>query len=772
MAQRKLVLNAAIIEIPKGKIDVGHIPFDEAILERLRKQQAGKLFAQRHDEVIETISLSPDEVIRGTKHTIELSDRPSLIAALARESLIRFLGSDKDYPILSARPLRVIGEKSQNLVELKYGLPQWLEKRLVMRFETRVLYRKDETPRVVLTCDLGTRNSIDAPCSELHRHGVPLVGRYVTVPSAAFDPRLEDYRRIVGRVIDVENGVLRLEDHEEGFESLRAENAWLEPRRDNWNLCIATLLREKADGVIEDIDRDISTIRQGDYRLKLIRQTLAYLAKRQLDPQHRPELVPGIPLSLGSVFSEAERAWPFPTRVLERPHLVFSPSGAQTSAHAQRELDRIGPYDQRDFTPKALRIAVICQERHQGETSRCVGAFLDGMPDALLPGRNGYPPSAIFPNGFIGRFRLGQPTVATFTAVSASAGAYAEACSNAIEAAADKNFSWDLAILQTEDGFRQVPHAANPYFVAKAAMLKRGVQVQAFSLKTMRLPKMNLAYSLSNASLASYAKLGGIPWLLRSQPNTDHELVIGLGSHTERSSRRGVGNRTVGITTVFSSDGRYLLEDRTAAVPFEKYPTELKASLQRTILRVREEDAWRASDAVRLIFHVFKPLKSREIDVVEATVKDLGLSNVRFAFIHVVDEHPFLLFDEGNTGIQTRDGKKGVYAAGRGTAVEISDNEMLLSTKGSQELKLVWQGTPRPLLLRLDHKSTFRDLSYLTTQLFDFACHSSRTFNAAALPVCILYSELIAKMLAGLAAVEGWDADAMRSSTGRTRWFL
>jgi len=389
-----------------------------------------------------------------------------------------------------------------------------------------------------------------------------------------------------------------------------------------------------------------------------------------------------------------------------------------------------------------------------------------------LPVRNGYPPSAVFANGLIGRFRMGKPTVETFTASSASADAYAEACRKAIDAAADENVPWDLAILQTEEGFRQLPHAVNPYFVVKAAMLKRGIHVQAFSLKTMRLPKMNLAYSLSNASLATYAKLGGIPWLLRSQPNTDHELVIGLGSHTERSSRFGAGNRTVGITTVFSSDGRYLLEDRTAAVPFEQYPAELKASLHRTISRIRDEDAWRASDAVRLIFHVFKPLKSREIDVVEATVKDLGLSNVRFAFIHVVDDHPFLLFDEANTGSPTRDGKKGVYAAARGTAVEISDNEVLLSMKGSQELKLIWQGTPRPLLLRLDQKSTFRDLGYLTTQLFDFACHSWRTFNVAALPVSILYSELIAEMLAGLSVVPGWDADAMRSSTGRTRWFL
>jgi hypothetical protein len=560
--------------------------------------------------------------------------------------------------------------------------------------------------------------------------------------------------------------VLRLEDHAENYASVRAEDACLEPRRDNWNLCVTSLLGGKAERVIEEIDEDIAAVRQGDRRLDLIRRTLIFLAGRTL------ELVPGVPLRLGPVLSEQDRTWPFPIRVLDKPNLVFSPSGGQTSTWAQRELDRVGPYDQRDFTPKAPRVAVICQERHQGETSRCVGAFLDGMPDATLPGRNGYPPSAVFLNGFIGRFRMAKPTVETFTSSDGSAIAYAEACRQALDVSADKGFSWDLAIIQLEAGFRMLPHASNPYFVTKAMLLKRGIQVQAFSLETIRLPKMNIAYSLSNASLATYAKLGGVPWLLRSQPNTDHELIIGLGSHTEKSSRLGAGARTVGITTVFSSDGRYMLEDRTAAVPFETYPAELKASLHRTISRVRQEDAWRSSDAVRLIFHVFKPLKSREVDVVEATVRDLGLDNVRFAFIHVVDDHPFVMFDAANPGVPVKQAKKGVYAVARGTAVEISDSEVLLSMKGAKELKLPRQGTPKPLLLRLDQKSTFRDLGYLTTQLFDFACHSWRTFNPASLPVSILYSELIAEMLAGLSAVPGWDADAMRSSTGRTRWFL
>jgi hypothetical protein len=75
---------------------------------------------------------------------------------------------------------------------------------------------------------------------------------------------------------------------------------------------------------------------------------------------------------------------------------------------------------------------------------------------------------------------------------------------------------------------------------------------------------------------------------------------------------------------------------------------------------VRQEDAWRASDAVRLVFHVFKLLKSREVDIVEATVRELGIDNVRFAFIHVVDDHPFMMFDAANPGAPVRDAKGSV----------------------------------------------------------------------------------------------------------------
>ena len=79
-------------------------------------------------------------------------------------------------------------------------------------------------------------------------------------------------------------------------------------------------------------------------------------------------------------------------------------------------------------------------------------------------------------------------------------------------------------------------------------------------------------YVLDNIALASYAKLGGIPFVMAATPGLAHELVIGIGSATLRSSRLGRAERVVGITTVFSADGNYLLYNSSREVDIDDYP--------------------------------------------------------------------------------------------------------------------------------------------------------------------------------------------------------
>ena len=61
-------------------------------------------------------------------------------------------------------------------------------------------------------------------------------------------------------------------------------------------------------------------------------------------------------------------------------------------------------------------------------------------------------------------------------------------------------------------------------------LLKNHVAVQNFRLETMRQDPKGLVFTMNQMSLASYAKLGGRPWLLGAEQTVAHELVIGLAA--------------------------------------------------------------------------------------------------------------------------------------------------------------------------------------------------------------------------------------------------
>ena len=273
---------------------------------------------------------------------------------------------------------------------------------------------------------------------------------------------------------------------------------------------------------------------------------------------------------------------------------------------------------------------------------------------------------------------MDKPAVTFFTTASSSAVDYVAASHAALTKAADEGFKWDLAMVQVEEEFKGFEGGHNPYYATKSVFLKRDVPVQSVRLETMAQTETELVFSLNHMSLATYAKLGGTPWLLAAQQTVAHELVIGLGSHTESGSRIGTHKRFVGITTVFSSDGSYLLSDRTAVVPYEEYAAALYDTLKRAINTVRRQDNWRSTDKVRLVFHMFKPPKDVEADSVKRMVDDLGLEDVTFAFVHLASDHPFIIFDNTQPGIGYRDPKKGVLGPSRGLHLKLGDKESLI----------------------------------------------------------------------------------------------
>ncbi len=630
-------------------------------------------------------------------------------------------------------------------------LPDWLGLRVVFDFDDRLFQRGDGGRDVALVCEVHTRVILDGSVAELLTSGFDATGLYVRRTDVQDDERLLPRRSLVGRVKEASNGELLLDDHVEGLNVIPANEAFLEPRFENLERAVRALASTFADETLRRLDTRRAELASGPDRLRRIQRMFEHLRAQTA------VLAPGLHAQFGSLMASKRPRFP-PFEVIEKPELIFDVGGRKTQRWNQGGLDKFGPCDRYQFTPKNLNIAVICQARAKGRVEKFVERLLNGMPDKV---------------GFLRRFALERPYVRYFQSKSPTAQDYRAACVEALEHVTDQGKRWNLALVQIEEAMHALAGDQNPYLVTKAFFLGRNVGVQDVELETIEQPPDQLVYTLNNIGLATYAKLGGVPWLLPADQMVAHELVIGLGSYETSASRFGGRERLVGITTVFTGDGRYLLESRTRAVPFSEYADEMLRAIRRAVDEVKQEQNWQHAEPIRLVFHAFKPLKDAEVDAVKALMRDIGFPHADFAFVHLADNHPFLAFDEAQPGAPAPRGtKKGVMAPPRGLSLKLSGHEVLLAFKGAVEVKQASDGLPRPVLLNLHRDSSFRDLTYIARQAFAFSCHSWRSFFPAPMPITILYSQLMAEKLRLLQDVSGWSADNILGPIGRTRWFL
>ncbi len=768
MSDAHLSLNFAPVQITgETEIDVGHRTYDKGLLAELRSEFALTHVVRRDgaDSIIDIPIVEGVEPLGDKVSTVDIKRESYLWQNLLEAALVRTFADQRE--IVSSYPVEILGNVRRNFI-LHSDLPAWVQKRSLLQFTPRRIYNDAGKATFGLVIDARVRNMLLATCADLMAHQISLIGRYVLTDVPSRDPRLADRGLLIGRVSAVDGDDLVLEDHRDGYDRIAADQARLQASKRDFDWVVRQILGQKADTVLEASMLDAASLHCGPGRHKLITETLRYLQSLELAP------FPGAKLEVNGFLTNTAASFPR-TEKIANPDLVFDPSGARTQKWNERGIKEYGPYDQRTFTPKKKNILVICQARYEGQVDKFVAKFLDGMPD-VLTGQRGKE-QARYGDGFLSRFHLEKPNVMTFTAEAATLPAYEVACESAMQHAADASFTWDLALVQIEEEFKSLPGDRNPYYGTKAILLKNHVAVQNVTLETMKTPDKNLVFSLNHMSLATYAKLGGRPWLLNTDQTIGHELIIGIGSHVSRSSKFGGGDRYVGITTVFSSDGSYHLTERTNVVAFEEYAAALAETLKHTIARVREEDNWKASDQVRLIFHMFKPSKDVEAEAIKTAVEALGLDNVSFAFVHIAPSHPFVIFDHDQQGFPAweRDAskKRGVLGPSRGIHLKLGDFESLVVFAGASELKQATDGMPRACLLKLHRHSTFKDMTYLARQAYDFTAHSWRVMSPEAYPITIKYSDLIAKRLVGLRQIPAWDDDAVRfREIGRTLWFL
>lgn len=385
--------------------------------------------------------------------------------------------------------------------------------------------------------------------------------------------------------------------------------------------------------------------------------------------------------------------------------------------------------------------------------------------------KDGIPSSQFFKRGLRDLFHLNDVQYVMVSVPNARPESYEAAIDRAVENAGADGF--DLAIVEFIDESDQLPHAENPYLRAKARLMSLGITVQGVRESHLREAETYQSNTLGPMALQIYAKLGGTPWLLPGSQSVDHEVIIGVGSSIQRSNYWSgtEQSRIVGLTTFFLSDGRYALGEELPSVPYDRYFETLLTSLKQSLERLAIEYAWKDGDNVRLVFHVFKPLKNTESEVIAKLVKQLDQYVIRYAFVTVATFHPWLLY-RSTSSSGGRNPKWNVVLCDRGDNVVIDASSCLLQLRGGGDRPNRKHRHPNAVLVRIHEESTYRDLHFIAQQIHDFSYLSWRSFFPIDLPVTIDYANKMARLSAKLSKVPNWNPTCLSRHFRKKKWFL
>ena len=728
-----VLLNAFPLKIPDAKLEALHIPYDKETLDGLRAKYGLTHSFRRQGDKIMIFSGDGTFPIPGTPQTIAFKDNFGIFCSLVKDGLTRHLAGLGRNPS-GFNPIELVSAKPEDNLLVPI-LGDAYPFKVCAKFSIDTRYVQDH-PCLVIDCT--TRRVLKENGLFFLNGGLDLMGRYVVIEQE------DGYRKLLGSVSAIKGETLHVTRPDGQVVQVNAKDVYLEASRTNFDDYILHTHGTQRDAIVERIRQSVSIFNGGESKKARIDTLKKYIQTKT------------IPLIDGTRI-EIEDAPDIQKDCGQRQKPVFVFNDNVEADWAEKGLTQSGPYTKRTFDRNDPSICVICAQHDKGRVEQFVRKLLKGISS-----------SRYFSNGLEGKFALGTSRVEVFATATDSVDAYKNAIEAAIQKKSDDGGRWDLALVQVRQSFKKLKVTANPYYLGKSLFFLHQVPVQDFTIELLAQSDYSLGYSLNNMALACYAKMGGVPWLLKSSPTLSHELVIGIGSANIGQERGADNQRIMGITTVFSGDGSYIVSNTSKAVVPEAYCTALTSVLGDTIEKIQKRMNWQKGDTIRLIFHAqVKKFNKEEIEAVRAMIERYREYQIEYAFLKISEDHGLHMFDSSMAGAQ-----KGKLAPLRGKTFKLSKHEMLVYLIGQRELRQDTDGHPRGVILDVHKDSTFKDIKYLSAQLYSFASHSWRSYFPNPMPVTISYSDLIARNLGWLNQLPGWNDSVMIGKIGQTQWFL
>lgn len=728
-----IVLNAFPLKVPELELEARQIPYDKETLDGLRAKHRSTHAFRRVGDSIFIFSGDGTYPASGTPQKIALKSNFGILFSLIKDGLLRHFAGLGRNPS-GFNPIELVSAKPEdNLLAPILGDAYPFKICARYTIDTRMV---QGDPCLVIDCS--TRRVLKENSLFFLDAGFNLMGRYISAEQE------DGHRRLMGSVRARNGNTLSVTQLDGQIRQVEAKDVCLEPSRTNFDDYIVHTHGAEKDAIVERIRLSVSRFNCGEPKKARIDTLKKYFQSRTIP------MIDGTRIEI-----EDSRDIQSDCRQMQKPVFVFNDSGE--ADWAEKGLTQYGPYTKRTFDRNDPSICVICAQHDKGRVEQFVRKLLKGISN-----------SKYFRSGLEGKFALGTSRVEVFATATDSVGAYRDAIETSIRRKADEGGRWDLALIQVRQSFKKLKVAENPYFLGKSLFFLHQVPVQEFTIELLSQSDHSLGYSLNNMALACYAKMGGVPWLLKSSPTLSHELVVGIGSANIGEERGADNQRIMGITTVFSGDGSYIVSSASKAVVPEAYSEALAAVLGETIEKIQRRMNWQKGDTIRLIFHAqVKKFNKEEIEAVRAVIDKYREYQIEYAFVKISEDHGLHMFDSATAGAQ-----KGKLAPPRGKTFRLSKHEMLLYLIGQRELRQDTDGHPRGVILDVHKGSTFKDIQYLSAQLYSFASHSWRSYFPNPMPVTISYSDLIARNLGWLNQLPGWNDAVMIGKVGQSQWFL
>jgi len=557
-----IFINAFPLKIPNKNVDACFIPYEnkKQLYDLRDKYQQTHIF-RRQGQRIQIFSNNGHYPVSGRVESNRLKDNYGVFCFLVKDGVKRHLLSLDRRP-KGFNPLELVSLKEEdNLLAkiIKTDYP----------FKINVKYKIDT--RIImgvpcLTIDCSTKTVLHENCQYFIKNGFNLSGRYIVVEQE------DGYRKLLGRVTEVDGENLRVVLPDDSEKTIHSNDAYIEASRKNFNDYILHTHGSKQEALIEKIRIAISIFNGGESKNSRINKLKNYFQSKGID------LIDGTHIEL----SDAENIQSM-CKQMDKPIFIFNDNGDAT--WTEKGLTQHGPYTSRTFDRNNPSICVICSQHDKGRIEQFVRKLLKGIYS-----------SKYFKNGLEGKFSIGTSRVEVFVTKTEDVNGYKTAIETAIKKKSEDNGRWDLALVQVKEAFKALDVMDNPYYLGKSLFFLHQVPVQDFTIELLSQSDYNLGFSLNNMALACYAKMGGVPWLLKSSPTLSHELVVGIGS-ANIGQKRGFKNmRVMGITTVFSGDGNYIVSNTSKAVSPEEYCNALTSVLRETIEKVQKRMNWQKGD--------------------------------------------------------------------------------------------------------------------------------------------------------------------------------